>query len=641
MRAARGCVLKQLGSSLARLSLLSLFPLSSLFSLTHPTLSLHTSLTLPSQVCLRAAPRFVPCLVVVLLPSRIIMEDLLGLSELQPGSAPAPSPAPAPPPAPSGRQSFSSTSSPPLPGSGVAASAASSLPTAVPHAAFDGSQRIASFSDVPLDGEDESSSSLSAMHLSNAGFFDKLGKASTSGEYTVTFQPGSIGLTLDKDTHGRQCVVKAFRPVKHPGSGALVDGPAKRGGLIVVGDVVTKIDGMDIMELTFKQTMMRLREVQDREYTLTLVSIENAKDLSMYSGDKDINESRKHIHLQKEKWYIPPGTGDTDDLVYCYVERIRGQHVVAFNMHREDTGEFMIAASLNADLSGSIVFHTTRDSHLRRIEDITPSADSAVYLGSMTRNFLGEEFTLHNHRFSPNGSGGGGGSAKSLATADGGIHELAVVRYEPNIFGRVPNFMTCMVPRPEAEHERGEARRVSKKSIVERYESRDKAPVEKNVGDHIVEWFANLFKPAVENGVDKGVGGLATREGGRIENTQATSTTDDSAAASLEGYGGLETEDQQDLLVYETKKPSWSEKLSAWTLNFNGRVKKASKKNFLLVQNGGTHDDDEAAEEGGKTYIRFGKHSKHRFILDFRRPLSPVVALGICVSTFSKKITVA
>lgn len=30
-------------------------------------------------------------------------------------------------------------------------------------------------------------------------------------------------------------------------------------------------------------------------------------------------------------------------------------------------------------------------------------------------------------------------------------------------------------------------------------------------------------------------------------------------------------------------KPSWNEQLNAWTLNFNGRVKIASKKNFLIA----------------------------------------------------------
>lgn len=39
-------------------------------------------------------------------------------------------------------------------------------------------------------------------------------------------------------------------------------------------------------------------------------------------------------------------------------------------------------------------------------------------------------------------------------------------------------------------------------------------------------------------------------------------------------------------------------------------------------------------------FMRFGKMSKTRFSLDFRYPLSPVVALGIACTTFAKKMVV-
>ena len=95
------------------------------------------------------------------------------------------------------------------------------------------------------------------------------------------------------------------------------------------------------------------------------------------------------------------------------------------------------------------------------------------------------------------------------------------------------------------------------------------------------------------------------------------------ADSELRAYGGLEQDDISDLFVFEvmlacpgfevargcnclacvdglqiyraasrltricmcaqTKKPSWNEKLGAWTLNFSGRVKIASKKNFLIT----------------------------------------------------------
>lgn len=38
-----------------------------------------------------------------------------------------------------------------------------------------------------------------------------------------------------------------------------------------------------------------------------------------------------------------------------------------------------------------------------------------------------------------------------------------------------------------------------------------------------------------------------------------------------------------DIITFETLCPSWNEVLHAWTLNFNGRVKIPSKKNFLVA----------------------------------------------------------
>jgi len=82
----------------------------------------------------------------------------------------------------------------------------------------------------------------------------------------------------------------------------------------------------------------------------------------------------------------------------------------------------------------------------------------------------------------------------------------------------------------------------------------------------------------------------------------------------------------------------WNEELNAWTLNFNGRVKRASKKNFLLTAEKGNRAMDDFPDD--TVFMRFGKMSKTRFSLDFRYPLSPVVALGIACTTFAKKMVV-
>lgn len=42
----------------------------------------------------------------------------------------------------------------------------------------------------------------------------------------------------------------------------------------------------------------------------------------------------------------------------------------------------------------------------------------------------------------------------------------------------------------------------------------------------------------------------------------------------------------------------------------------------------------------GKVHIRHGKMSKSRFSVDFRHPVSPIVALGVCCSTFANKMVV-
>ena len=42
----------------------------------------------------------------------------------------------------------------------------------------------------------------------------------------------------------------------------------------------------------------------------------------------------------------------------------------------------------------------------------------------------------------------------------------------------------------------------------------------------------------------------------------------------------------------------------------------------------------------GRVHIRHGKMSKSRFSVDFRHPVSPIVALGVCCSTFANQMVV-
>lgn len=88
--------------------------------------------------------------------------------------------------------------------------------------------------------------------------------------------------------------------------------------------------------------------------------------------------------------------------------------------------------------------------------------------------------------------------------------------------------------------------------------------------------------------------------------------------------------------MIDTAKPQWSEEMQAWTLNFNGRVNVASKKNIILTP---SKENESMDEEFGceTTCVRFGKFAKHRFSLDYRYPVSSIQAFSIALAAFANK----
>eukprot|EP01013_Petalomonas_cantuscygni_P043891 TRINITY_DN856_c0_g1_i1.p1 TRINITY_DN856_c0_g1~~TRINITY_DN856_c0_g1_i1.p1 ORF type:complete len:355 (+),score=84.44 TRINITY_DN856_c0_g1_i1:105-1169(+) len=74
-------------------------------------------------------------------------------------------------------------------------------------------------------------------------------------------------------------------------------------------------------------------------------------------------------------------------------------------------------------------------------------------------------------------------------------------------------------------------------------------------------------------------------------------------------------------LVLRNTPPTWHGETKTFRLNFGGRVKKASVKNFQL-------------ESAGVVHLTFGKVADDLFVLDFLHPLSPVQALSIAIPAF-------
>ena len=81
-------------------------------------------------------------------------------------------------------------------------------------------------------------------------------------------------------------------------------------------------------------------------------------------------------------------------------------------------------------------------------------------------------------------------------------------------------------------------------------------------------------------------------------------------------------------MVFTNKKPEWNEEIEGYMLNFGGKVKKASVKNFIL--------EDQSNPENAR--MVFGKVLEDEFRMDVGHPLSPFIAAGIAISAFGSKI---
>ncbi|KAG6617455.1 ATP-binding Cassette (ABC) superfamily [Phytophthora cinnamomi] len=471
--------------------------------------------------------------------------------------------------------------------------------------------------------------------------------------YDVTFDHGPVGLDLETDWYGRQAVVKGFRAVNSAGD----DGAAKRCGLIRVGDVLTAINGESCLEMNFQDTLEALRLAGKSRHTLHFKSLEAAGDLSIYATNKDLVQARQFIHQHKQRFYRPPAVAEGEnprELVLGCIERLRGEFVTALNFHREETGEFLLAASCASDGSGPFIFHTMRDSHLRTMRELPQSEDSAVYLGRLEPSFLGTEFTLFDHHTS------------SSQQHD---NELAFLVYTANVLGRVPNSLKCAVSKPveddpddeELENPKGPskpstfrqqrsgmgtdgaifnthpARLGRSASLSDRF-NRQQQSRTMSIAERLRSFTLDDLDQHLEVATN---GALSWLDDDDVEGhvrsmriKKARMRGERTASMGQISYGAVEQEEyEKDLLVFETKQPSWNEELGAWTLNFQGRVKVASKKNFLLVGTETTENGDE--EE--ITALRFGKVSKTRFTLDYAAPLAPIQALAVACSAFANK----
>ena len=77
----------------------------------------------------------------------------------------------------------------------------------------------------------------------------------------------------------------------------------------------------------------------------------------------------------------------------------------------------------------------------------------------------------------------------------------------------------------------------------------------------------------------------------------------------------------------ESRLPRWSKRLQSLALDFRGRVKCTSAKNFQLQL------PREKPCKEGDVELLFGKTAANTFVLDYKHPLGMAQAFGIALST--------
>lgn len=83
-----------------------------------------------------------------------------------------------------------------------------------------------------------------------------------------------------------------------------------------------------------------------------------------------------------------------------------------------------------------------------------------------------------------------------------------------------------------------------------------------------------------------------------------------------------------DAKILRSKPAEWNSALSAYCLNFKGRVTWASVKNFQMVE----------GKKDGPVLLQFGKNGEHEFALDYSHPFSCVQAFALGLSSMYRKL---
>jgi len=96
-------------------------------------------------------------------------------------------------------------------------------------------------------------------------------------------------------------------------------------------------------------------------------------------------------------------------------------------------------------------------------------------------------------------------------------------------------------------------------------------------------------------------------------------------------YFKLDVNYDNEIHKLQNLKPEFNETLDCYCLNFYGRVKKASAKNFQII-----YPDD-----NDNIILQHGKINRDEYNIDFREPFNFVLAFSVSIVAIGKKRVVS
>jgi hypothetical protein len=88
---------------------------------------------------------------------------------------------------------------------------------------------------------------------------------------------------------------------------------------------------------------------------------------------------------------------------------------------------------------------------------------------------------------------------------------------------------------------------------------------------------------------------------------------------------------------FENVAPKYNPARGCYTLNFFGRVSKASARNFQLMESGEDEDEEQPDHSEIDFLLSHGKLKANAFNLDYRAPFNPIIAFAISLCSIGKK----